>query len=248
MAGKGTTPFGDAHRHLMRRDPRLKPLIRRVGPCTLETHPDAFRVLASSIVSQQISGKAAESISSRVHKLCGRGGVRPKRVAELPDDQLRAAGLSGSKLLSLRSLSQFFLDQPAIVRRLKNMSDEEAIEALLPIRGVGVWTVQMFLIFCLGRPDVLPTADFGFRAGVRDFFGYSDLPKADVLEELAEPWRPYRSVATWYLWRTRGAGSRSHDRHFVAPARVSRSRTASHSGRSGGNSTSTRSRPAVERV
>jgi DNA-3-methyladenine glycosylase II len=91
------------------------------------------------------------------------------------------------------------------------MSDEAAIETLLPIRGVGVWTAQMFLIFCLGRPDVLPTADYGFQAGVRDVFGLAELPKAKVLEELAEPWRPHRTAATWYFWRSRGFAPQSRE-------------------------------------
>ncbi|HKB01621.1 MAG TPA: DNA-3-methyladenine glycosylase [Gemmataceae bacterium] len=198
------TPFAEAGRRLARLDPRLKALIKHVGPCTLRPRPDAFRILASSIVSQQISIKAAASISGRVRGLCGRGGVRPNRIAELPDEALRAAGLSNNKLLSMRSLSQFFLDNGSVVRRLKSMPDEDVIEALLPIRGVGVWTAQMFLIFCLGRPDVLPTADYGFQAGVRDVYGLEELPKAKALETLAEPWRPLRTVATWYFWKSRG--------------------------------------------
>jgi DNA-3-methyladenine glycosylase II len=197
---------------LSRRDPRLRPLIKRVGPCTLETHPDAFRVLASSIISQQISTKAAKSINQRVHTLCGRGGIRPKNLACLKDEDLRAAGLSASKLLSMRSLTQYFVERPRLVRDLKEMPDEEVIETLIPIRGIGVWTAQMFLIFCLGRPDVLPTADFGVKAGVRDLFGLSDLPKADMLEELAEPWRPYRTVASWYFWRSRGPVRQSDEK------------------------------------
>lgn len=197
-------PFADVHRHLGRLDPRLKPLIAHVGPCTLRPRRGAFRVLCSSIVSQQISTKAAASISRRVRALCGKPGIRPHTLAAVSDDQLRAAGLSGSKLRSMRSLSQFFLDHPNLARRFRRMSDDEVIETLLPIRGVGVWTAQMFLMFGLGRPDVLPTADYGFQAGVRDVFELPDLPKAQVLEELAEVWRPYRTVATWYFWRSRG--------------------------------------------
>jgi DNA-3-methyladenine glycosylase II len=197
-------PFAESHKHLAKLDPRMKALIARVGPCTLQPHPDPFRILACSIISQQISTKAAESIRGRVIGVCGRGGLRPKRLMEVKDDELRAAGLSRGKVLSMRSLSQFFLDNGSVVRKLKSMSDEEVIEALIPIRGVGVWTAQMFLIFCLGRTDVLPTADLGFRAGVRDIYGLDDLPNAQMLEELAEPWRPWRTVATWYFWRSRG--------------------------------------------
>lgn len=204
MPSASPSPFAKAHIHLPRLDPRLKALIKRVGPCTLTPHPDEFRVLASSIISQQISTRAAETINGRVTKLCGRGGLKAKRIAELKDEDLRAAGLSGGKLLSMRSLSTFFLENPKLIRGLKKMSDEEVIEALLPIRGVGVWTAQMFLIFCLGRPDVLPTADLGFRAGVRDIYGYADYPPNDELVALAEPWRPHRTAATWYFWRSRG--------------------------------------------
>ena len=199
-----TTPFAKFGPRLAKRDPKLKALIAHVGPCVLQPHPDKFRVLASSIISQQISGKAAESINKRVSALCGRGGLKAKRLVELGDAELRGAGLSGSKLLSLRSLSNFFLENVSVVRGLNRMPDEEVIEALLPIRGVGVWTAQMFLMFCLGRPDVLPTGDLGFKAGVRDIYGYEDYPHTTALEELAEPWRPYRSMATWYLWRSRG--------------------------------------------
>ena len=202
-------PFATAHRYLSRRDPRLKLLIRRVGPVTLSPDRDAFRILCSSIVSQQISTKAAESISRRVRALCGRSGIRPHTLADVSDDDLRAAGLSRSKLLSMRSLSQFFQDNPGITRQLKRMPDDEVIETLLPIRGVGVWTAQMFLIFCLGRPDVLPTADYGVLAGVRDTFGLPELPKAKLLEEMAEPWRPHRTAASWYFWRSRGFVPRS---------------------------------------
>jgi DNA-3-methyladenine glycosylase II len=194
------TPFADSHRHLSRRDPRLKSLIKQVGPCTIAPHPDAFRILASSIISQQISTKAAATINGRVTKLCGRGGLKAMRIMEISDEELR----NGSKLLSMRSLASFFLDNPALVRGLKKMPDEEVIEALLPIRGVGVWTAQMFLIFCLGRPDVLPTADLGFRAGVRSVFGLAEMPTNAELEVLAEPWRPHRTAATWYFWRSHG--------------------------------------------
>src|SRR5262245_6864553 len=125
--------FADSHKHLAKLDPRLKALIARVGPCTLRVRPNPFGVLAGPIVSQQISTKAAESISRRLRGLCGRGGLRPGRIAEMADEELRAAGLSRSKVLSMRSLSQFFLDNPSISRRLKSMSDAEVIETLIPI-------------------------------------------------------------------------------------------------------------------
>lgn len=194
-------PFLKIGTLLAKRVPELKPLITHVGPCKLQPHPDKFRVLASSIISQQISGKAAESIKKRVIEACGRGGLKAKRLAELSDEELRGAGLSGSKVLSLRSLSKFFLENVSVIRQLDRMPEEEVIEVLLPIRGVGVWTAQMFLMFCLGRPDILPTGDLGLKAGVRDIYGYDDYPPTAMLEEIAEAWRPYRSVATWYMWQ-----------------------------------------------
>jgi len=197
-------PFLTAHKSLARRDPTLAALIKRVGPCTLQPNPAAFHVLTWSIISQQISIKAAASVARKVKKLCGRRGVRPGRLEELADDELRACGLSAGKLLSIRSLSRYFLENRSLIRRLKDMPDADVIEALVPIRGIGVWTAQMFLMFSLGRPDVLPVADLGLRAGVRDVYGHPDLPTADSLTALAEPWRPFRSVATWYFWRSRG--------------------------------------------
>jgi DNA-3-methyladenine glycosylase II len=197
-------PFLNTHRSLARRDPRLAALIKQVGPCTLQPNPAAFHVLTGSIISQQISIKAAASIGRKVRKLCGRRGVRPGRLEEFSDEELRACGLSAGKVLSMRSLSRYFLENRGLIRRLKDMPDDEVIEALIPIRGIGVWTAQMFLMFSLGRPDVLPVADLGLRAGVRDVLGHPELPTAETLTALGEPWRPFRSVATWYFWRSRG--------------------------------------------
>lgn len=192
-----------ARRHLSRREPRFKPLITRVGACTLQPNPDSFGVLARSIVAQQISSKAAHSISTRVVALCGLKGLRPERLAQLGDEELRACGLSGNKLLSLRSLTEHFLNDRKL-RKLETLADEEVYEHLIPIRGIGPWTVDMFLIFSLGRLDVLPVGDLGLKAGVRTMHGLEQLPAAAELVALTEPWRPYRSIGTWYLWRSAG--------------------------------------------
>jgi DNA-3-methyladenine glycosylase II len=196
--------FVKAQKHLSRREPRFKPVITRVGPCTLKPDPDGFRVLASSIISQQISGKAAEAISGRLRAACGRSGLKAAKIAKLSDDEIRACGLSGNKLLSLRSLTQHFLDDPKLRGKLQDLSDEEVHDHLIPIRGIGPWTVQMFLIFSLGRLDVLPTGDLGLRSGVQGLFEMEEMPEPKAIVELAEPWRPYRSIATWYLWRSKG--------------------------------------------
>jgi DNA-3-methyladenine glycosylase II len=193
-----------ARRHLARRDPVLKRLIAAVGPCTLRHEPDGFAALSRSIISQQISTKAAASIHARLLDALGRRGLRPKALLALSDEQLRAAGLSASKVRSLRDLADKVHTRAVPMRKMPEMEDEEVIAALLPVRGIGRWTAQMFLIFSLGRPDVLPVDDLGLRAGVRQAYELADLPDRAALTEMAEPWRPYRSVATWYFWRSRG--------------------------------------------
>ncbi len=193
--------YRKARRHLSR-EPVFKRIIGQIGRCTLQPNPDGFSVLAHSIVSQQISGKAAASISGRLVGKCGRKGLKPKRLAELSDDEIRTCGISANKLLSLRSLTEHFLSD----RKLRNfdaLSDEEVHDHLIPIRGIGPWTVQMFLIFSLGRLDVFPTLDLGVRNAMQRHFEDEDMPVDEMIER-AEPWRPYRTVATWYLWRSLG--------------------------------------------
>ena len=193
-----------AHRHLSRRDPVLKRLMAQVGPCTMRHEPDGFAALVRSIIAQQISTKAAASIHGRLLEALGRRGLRPAALLALSDEELRGAGLSASKVRSLRDLAEKVHTRAVPLRRLGELTDEEVIECLLPVRGIGRWTAQMFLIFSLGRPDVLPVDDLGLRAGVRQVYGLPALPERAALEGLAEPWRPYRSVATWYFWRSRG--------------------------------------------
>lgn len=197
--------FTLARKHLSRREPRFRPLLKDVGPCTLQPDPDGFGVLVRSIISQQISTKAAQSITARLVQLCGRKGLNPKRLAGLPDDQMRACGISANKLLSLRSLTEHFLIDKKLKGDLNELSNEEIHDHLIPIRGIGPWTVEMFLIFSLGRLDVLPVADLGLRSGAQRLFQLEDLPTASQLYELAEPWRPYRTIGTWYLWRSKDA-------------------------------------------
>ena len=193
-----------ARRHLARRDPVLKLLMAHVGPCTLRHEPDGFAALARSIIAQQISTKAAASIHARLLQALGRRGLRPGALLALSDEELRGVGLSASKARSLRDLAEKVHTRAVPMGRLPEMTDEEVIAALIPVRGIGRWTAQMFLMFSLGRPDVLPVDDLGLRAGVRQVYGMPALPERAALTELAEPWRPYRSVATWYFWRSRG--------------------------------------------
>jgi 3-methyladenine DNA glycosylase/8-oxoguanine DNA glycosylase len=194
-----------ARRHLSRRDPVLAALMRRSIPFALTPvkTQSIYHALAESIVYQQLSGKAASTIFGRFVKI-----YRPKRfptpqaVLETGDAILRGAGLSRNKVLALRDLSAKTLDgtvpKLAAARR---MPDEELIERLTAVRGIGVWTVEMLLMFRLGRPDVLPCGDLGVQKGFALTYGLDELPKAKALLEHGECWRPYRSVASWYMWR-----------------------------------------------
>ena len=191
-----------ARRHLSRRDAVLHPLIRAVGPCTLKHNPEHFAVLVRSIVSQQISWKAAIAIGNRLLKNVGR--FTPKHILNASDDDLRSAGLSRGKMLSIRDLAEKCADGAVPLKKLGDMDDAGVIEALTQVRGIGPWTAEMFLIFSLGRLDVLPVGDYGLRAGVQRHYELTELPKKDTLHELTESWKPYRSIGTWYIWRSLG--------------------------------------------
>jgi DNA-3-methyladenine glycosylase II len=196
--------FAKAQRHLARRDSVLKQLIAAVGPCTLRPNPDRFRLLTRSIISQQISTKAAASIGARLEEALGTAGLCPAGILALSDEALRGAGLSAAKARAVRDLAERVSGKTVPLDDLHELTDEEVIAALLPVHGIGRWTAEMFLIFSLGRFDVLPVADLGLRAGVQQQYGLVELPGKEELTRLAEPWRPYRSIATWYFWRSRG--------------------------------------------
>lgn len=196
--------FESIQRHLSRRDKVLRRLVKRVGPCTLRTDPDAFGVLVRAIVAQQISTKAAAAICTRLFDGLGKR-LRPAHVLNATDEALRGYGLSASKCKSIRDLAEKCASGEVPVKKLNTLDDEEVIAKLLPVRGIGRWTAEMFLIFSLGRLDVLPVADYGLRVGVQREYELGDLPGKVDLDELCEPWRPYRSIGTWYIWRSFGA-------------------------------------------
>lgn len=194
-----------AHRHLATTDPRMAKLIARsarynVKPSSLIRPFDA---LAESIAYQQLNGKAAATIWKRVRALYPRRKyLNPKRVLETPDETLRGAGLSRSKVAAIKDLAAKTIDGTVPrARALEKMSDEEIITRLTTIRGIGRWTVEMLLLFDLGRPDVWPVDDYGVRKGFAKTFGRRKLPKPKQLMKLGEKWRPHRSVAAWYFWR-----------------------------------------------
>ena len=190
---------------LATRDPKLAALIARVGPFTVK--PGAlvrpFDALAESIAYQQLSGKAAATIFSRVRALYPRRKwFSPELIIATPDDKFRAAGLSGSKTMAIKDLAAKTLDGTVPTRAaLDRMSDEEIIVRLTTVRGIGRWTVEMMLLFDLGRLDVWPVDDYGVRKGYAKTFRKKELPKPKELQAIGEKWRPYRSVAAWYFWR-----------------------------------------------
>ncbi len=190
---------------LKRVDPALAKVIRRAGPFTHRPQKmqSPFQALLRAIVYQQLNGKAAASIMGRVSELYpARGGLKAAAVLATPDEALRAAGLSRGKVLSIKDLAAKTLDGTVpTLARLRKMEDEDIVEHLVQVRGIGRWTVEMLLMFKLGRPDVLPATDFGVRKGFMLIYGGRDLPKPTRILEYGECWRPFRSVASWYLWR-----------------------------------------------
>src|ERR1017187_1678783 len=210
--------FALAIRELAAADPKLGRLIERAGPFILRvaSAQSPFEALVESIVYQQLHGKAAATIHRRLLEgfapLCGIGAhPTPQHLIDCPNEQLRAAGLSHNKALALRDLAAKTIDGTVpTLARIRRMSDEAIIEHLTQVRGIGRWTVEMMLIFRLGRPDVLPTSDYGVRKGFAlTFQGLKPttkitpdlLPKPAVMEARAKRWQPWRSVASWYLWR-----------------------------------------------
>jgi DNA-3-methyladenine glycosylase II len=190
-----------ARRALARRDPVLAPVIRRVGPCELLPRGDPYRYLVRSVLYQQITGHAARAIEGRLRAAFGGRVPAPERLRAAHPARLRACGLSRQKVASLRGIAAAFADGQLDGRRLARLDDEAVIEAVTVLRGVGEWTAHMLLMFSLGRPDVLPVGDYGVRKGAQSLYGLRDLPKPRELEALGERWRPWRSVASWYLWR-----------------------------------------------
>src|SRR5438445_1653123 len=189
--------------HLRGADPVLAALIDRVGPCrwVVRDGVEPFAALASSIVYQQISGKAAAAILARVNALDGGGRLRPAHVVAATDEALRACGLSRQKIAYLRDLAAHARRGRRLVG-LHGLEDEAVIERLTVVKGIGRWTAEMFLMFRLGRPDVLPVDDYGIRKAMQGAYRMRLLPKPDRMRRVAEAWRPYRTIACWYLWRS----------------------------------------------
>lgn len=187
--------------HLKKSDPVLRAIIKRVGPFRMEYGPPEFSSLAESIVHQQLNGTAAATIFARFVALAGEP-LTPEGVLKLTDEQLRSVGLSKQKSAYLKDLAVKTEAGLLDFKRLPELSDEEVIEHLTQVKGIGVWTAHMFLMFTLRRPDVLPTGDYGVQMAMKKHYRKRKPPKPKDMEKIARVWAPYRSVACWYLWRS----------------------------------------------
>jgi DNA-3-methyladenine glycosylase II len=188
--------------HLTAADSRLAALIERVGPYAQEFAPPVFASLARSIIYQQLSTKVAATIYGRFEAALAPDPVDAAGVLRLSHEELRSFGFSGAKAVYVRSLADKTLDGTVDFTRLSEMPDSEVIAHLTQVKGIGEWTAQMFLMFALRRSDVLPCADLGIRTAMKNLYRMRELPKPARMEKVARPWRPYASVACWYLWRS----------------------------------------------
>lgn len=175
-------------------------LIKRVGACGLEFHQPTFQALVRSIVFQQLSGRVARVIFDRLAGAVP--AITPEAILNLTPEQMRKLGLSGQKTAYIRDLARLTADGTIDFSSLPAATDEEVIAALTQVKGIGTWTAQMFLIFALERPNVLPTGDLGIRKAMQLAYDLPELPKPDVMERIAASWHPHCSVACWYLWRS----------------------------------------------
>ena len=197
----------DAVAHLRRADPVLARIIEHVGPFTMEPRDGSFRSLARAIFFQQLAGPAARAIMNRVLAALGADEERfpaPQQFLAASDERLRGAGLSRQKTAYLRDLAEKFASGQLSEDEFAHLDDEEVIRRVSAVKGIGRWTAEMFLIFSLGRPDVLPVDDLGVRRGFQRAYGLDGLPPPQEMQRIADPWRPYRSAGTWYMWRSLG--------------------------------------------
>ncbi len=193
----------EAEEHLKRSGKRMAALVERLGPCGLTYSEPTFGSLARSIVYQQISIRAARSIHTRLLDTCGaESAVTPGGVLRVRPEALRGCGLSSQKVAYITDLARKTADGHVVFERLPELPDDEVIAALTQVKGIGVWTAQMFLMFSLQRPDVLPTGDLGIRNAIKLLDRLKEAPSPTEVERRGRKWRPYASVASWYLWRS----------------------------------------------
>jgi len=193
-----------AAKHLSAHDPFLAPIIAEVGLCTIQPHRNYYQELVDSIVSQQLSVKAASTIFKRFLDIFGGKFPEPKAILAKSPEEFRAAGLSYAKARYVQDLAQHVIDGSVKFDHLDSLSNEEIIQELTAVKGIGEWTVHMFLMFCMGRADVLATGDLGIRNGVRALYGLKDVPAPQQVAKIATKhhWHPYETIACWYVWQS----------------------------------------------
>ena len=201
--------YEKARRHLMRRDPQLASVIKQVGPCRLADIPDTppFVALSEAIASQQLSVKAADTIFGRFCDLFPGRVPDPALLLALDDEVVRRAGFSRSKVSFLRDLAAHVVEERLPLHRLHEEDDRTVLEQLVAVKGIGIWTAEIFLMFRLKRPDVFPADDLGLVKAAQRVYGLRQRPDRKRLIKMADAWRPYRSVAAWYLWRSLSLGT-----------------------------------------
>jgi len=187
---------------VLKKDPKLARIIKVVGKYQITITSNYFESLIEAIITQQLAGFAAKAISKRFRSLYGKRFPKPVDVLKTSDSKLRKTGLSGMKVKYIKDLSKNIESKKLKLRSLSKLSDDEVVKQLTEVKGIGRWTAEMFLIFSLGRMDVLPVGDLGLKKGVQFLNSSAKLPTPDEIEKLAEKWRPYRTVATWYLWKS----------------------------------------------
>ena len=193
----------DPVKYLSRVDPQLEIVINTVGKYSIRLRTDAFQSLVESIIYQQLAGSAANVIYTRFIKYYDNMMPTPMDIISTSDMELKSKiGLSSKKVQYLKDLATKIAERKLSLDLLTTLSDEEVIDQLIQVKGIGRWTAEMFLIFCLGRPDVLPVTDLGIRKAMHNIYSLSELPKPAEMLAIAQPWRPHRTVATWYLWKS----------------------------------------------
>ena len=192
----------DALQYLCKADSNLEKIIKVVGKYSIKIRNDPFQSLIESIIYQQLAGKAANAIYNRFINYYDNKEITPARILNSSNDNLKKVGLSNRKIDYLKDLASHIYDGRINLEELPTMNDEEIINKLVNVKGIGRWTSEMFLIFSLGRQDILPVTDLGVRKAIQKVYSLSELPKPNTMMEIAEPWRPYRSIATWYLWKS----------------------------------------------
>ncbi len=194
----------EAAQYLSKHDSVLAPIIAQAGLCTIRPHTDYYQELVDAIISQQLSVKAAAAIERRFRDMFGGQFPAPEQILTKDPEELRAIGFSYAKAKYVRDLAQHIVDGKVHFDHLDNLSNEQIVAELVPVKGIGEWTAHMFLMFCMGRSDVLPVGDLGIRNGIRQLYGLEHAPTPDDIRDIAaqNKWAPYESIASWYVWHS----------------------------------------------